>query len=51
MLSEGLELTDGVPYARGGFADIWRGTYNGSQVAVKVLRVSESDNTVKKVSC
>lgn len=32
------------PVGSGGFAEIWRGFYNGQRVAVKVLRVYEADN-------
>ena len=49
MLSEGPEqMTDCRP-ASGGFADIWPGTYNGSHVAMKILRAG-NDDTVEKVS-
>ena len=31
------------PCGRGGNADVWRGTYRGSGVAIKVLRVNSRD--------
>ena len=42
----------GAPRYRGGFADVWKGEYQGCDVAVKVLRVySTSDLTkIKSVS-
>ena len=41
-----------VPLYRGGFADVWKGTSQGREVAVKVLRVySMSDfGRVKRVA-
>ena len=31
------------PCGRGGNADVWRGTYQGYEVAIKVLRVNSRD--------
>ena len=31
------------PYGGGGSADVWRGTYRGSQVAIKVLRANSKN--------
>lgn len=34
----------GSPLYRGGFADVWKGEYQGTQVAIKVIRIySKSD--------
>ena len=33
-----------TPCCDGGFADVWKGTYNGQTVAAKVVRVYKSDN-------
>ena len=51
MLSKGLVKTKDHATQGGGFADVWEGTYNGSQVAIKVLRVYETDDfdRVRKV--
>ena len=51
MLSEGLEKTKDRATRGGGFADVWEGTYDGSKVAIKVLRVFETDDfdRVRKV--
>jgi len=32
----------GIPSCRGGFADVWKGQYNGREVASKVLRVYQN---------
>ena len=51
MLTEGLEKTGDLPEATGGFADVWNGTYNGRQVAIKALRIYNTDDVqaIKKV--
>lgn len=36
---EGVECPDGMPYGVGGYADVFRGTYEGNKVALKRLRV------------
>jgi len=38
-----LRLIGEYPCGRGGNADVWRGTYRGSKVAIKVLRVNSRD--------
>ena len=38
------------PLYTGGFADVWMGEYQGTKVAVKVLRVSESSDFDKITS-
>lgn len=42
-----------VPLYHGGFADVWKGTSQGREVAVKVLRIrSRSEfNRAKRVGC
>ena len=35
-----LRWIGGYPYGGGGNADVWRGAYRGSRVAIKVLRVN-----------
>jgi len=53
MLADGLEKSGDMPAASGGFADVWRGTYNGRQVAIKALRIYNTDDLqqVKKLFC
>ena len=36
-----------IPRAKGGYADVWMGNYQGRQVAVKVLRVYSTTDLVK----
>ena len=42
-----------TPHSRGGFADVWRGEYDGLEVAVKVLRTDMRSDLQKiaRVSC
>ena len=42
-----------IPQYAGGFADVWKGKYNGRDVAVKVLRVYQTNDfeVIRKVSC
>jgi hypothetical protein len=39
-----------TPLYRGGFADVWRGEYQGRSVAVKALRVYSTSDSVKITS-
>ena len=41
-----------IPQASGGFADVWKGNYEGKDVAAKVLRVCATSNfkKIRKVS-
>ena len=39
-ITDELRWIGGRPSRRGGTADVWRGVYQGSEVAIKVLRVS-----------
>jgi len=44
----GHELVEtGIQIGRGGFADVWQGTYRGTQVAIKQLHVHEKDEFTK----
>jgi hypothetical protein len=49
VLSEGLEEHGNVTVASGGLADMWRGTYRGREVVIKVFRVYKQSERVKKV--
>ena len=46
MLGEELVETE-TQIGSGGFADVWQGTYDGMQVAIKRLRVGENDDLMK----
>jgi len=50
MLKDKLEVSNEI-HASGPFSDIRAGTYNGTKVAVKTLRVSRRDdpNNIRKV--
>lgn len=39
-ITDELEWSGEYPVYRGGYADVWRGAYRGSGVAIKVLRVN-----------
>ena len=39
-ITDELGCIGGYPYGGGGNADVWRGVYRGSRVAIKVLRVN-----------
>ena len=43
----GVTLSDTIPYAAGGFADIWKGQRDGNQVCVKALRTQTPANLEK----
>ena len=38
-IADGLQTVEEIPHGRGGNADVWRGVYQGSKVAIKELRV------------
>jgi len=42
-----------TPQCHGGFADIWKGQYNGQEVAAKALRVylTSDIERIRKVGC
>lgn len=52
MIKEGLEKTGNHPITGGGFADVWRGTYNHQSVAIKAFRIYGNGDLVqvKKVN-
>ena len=39
-----IEKLDEVPFASGGYSDVWCTLYRGENIAVKVLRVYAADN-------
>jgi len=44
----GHELIEtGIQIGRGGFADVWQGTYRGTKVAIKQLHVYEKEDFTK----
>ena len=43
----GVTLSDNMPYAVGGFADIWKGQRDGNQVCVKALHTRTPANLEK----
>jgi hypothetical protein len=46
IISDGLELTNELPIANGGFANVYQGSYRGRPVAIKALKLSQADETV-----
>jgi hypothetical protein len=52
IISDGLEKIDEYAFTSGGFADVWRGTYNNKKVAIKAFRIFAARDLVqvKKVS-
>lgn len=44
VLSAGLEKRGNIAVASGGLTDVWRGQYNGTQVAVKAFRIYPAQN-------
>ena len=52
MITTGLAKIGDVPAARGGFADIWDGTYQRGRVAIKALRIYRADDrdTLERVN-
>lgn len=40
----GLVLSDTIPYASGGYADVWKGQVDGRQVSVKAFRTQTTAN-------
>lgn len=47
MISDGLEITSEFAIESGGFADVFKGTYKGTSVAVKVVKSCRADRLVK----
>jgi len=49
-VADELRWIGGYPWGGGGNADVWRGVYRGSSVAIKVLRVNSKDfDSLEKV--
>ena len=44
VLSAGLEKRGAIAVASGGLTDVWRGEYNGEQVAIKAFRIYPAQN-------
>ena len=42
-ITDELKWIGDYPYGGGGSADVWRGVYQGSGVAIKVLRVNSGN--------
>jgi len=43
----GVTLNDTIPYASGGFADIWKGLQDGNLVCIKAFRTQTATNLDK----
>ena len=43
VITDELKWIGDYPYGGGGNADVWRGVYRGSRVAIKVLRVNSKN--------
>ena len=43
-ISTGLEKSGTVPVTSGGLRDIWRGEYDGKQVAIEAFRICPDEN-------
>ena len=39
-----IEKLNDVPFASGGYSDVWRGTYHKDNVSIKAFRVYTTDN-------
>ncbi|GLB39435.1 putative protein tyrosine kinase [Lyophyllum shimeji] len=50
FLPAGVVLSDSVPFSGGGFADIYRATYEGQNVALKRLRVFRGNANQQRIS-
>ena len=50
LILRGIDRLSSYPILGGGFADIWKGTYKGQEVAIKILRTFKRDTVcLKKV--
>jgi len=49
MIKSGLRRIGERPCGKGATADVWRGVYKGSKVAIKALRVNSTDPDLEKV--
>ena len=43
----GVTLSNSIPYASGGFTDVWKGQQDGNQVCIKAFRVQTAANPDK----
>ena len=39
-----IKKLNDVPFASGGYSDVWRGSYKGENVSIKAFRVYTTDN-------
>lgn len=39
-----IQKANAVPFASGGYSDVWRGSYKGENVSIKAFRVYTTDN-------
>ena len=39
-----MKKVNDVPFASGGYSDVWRGLYKGEDVSIKAFRVYTTDN-------
>ena len=44
LATEQIKRVDDVPFASGGYSDVWRGLYKREGVAIKAFRVYPTDN-------
>ena len=47
LISDGISKEGDVAFASGGFADVWKGRYNGNPVCVKAFRNYTAQNLAK----
>lgn len=47
MVLKGVQRIGKHPVARGSFGEVWKGTYEGKLIAVKVLHVYEKSDLVR----
>ena len=47
MISENISKEGDIAFASGGFADVWKGRYNGNRVCIKVCRAYTAENLSK----
>ncbi|KAF9781244.1 hypothetical protein BJ322DRAFT_1111962 [Thelephora terrestris] len=46
LVSDKFDLS-GIPYASGGFSDVWKGSFRGKSVAVKSLKISDFGDIIR----
>ena len=52
LFLSGVERDGSHPVGGGGFSDVWKGTYQGQAVAIKILRVfTNQDNAEMRKVC